>query len=95
VLVHDLFRHVEEIRSLDVGYALQFRRSRDQGELEELIGTIADYVIFESRNTPQLTFHIVEEAQGQTFWLQVRNIVGTSPNSTAYTRLDRPRPSLF
>jgi hypothetical protein len=71
MLVNDLFKHVEEIRNLDSGYAFRFRRSHDR---EELIGTIADYIIFESRNAPQLTFEIVEEPQAKAFWLQVQSL---------------------
>ena len=84
-LVNGLFTYVEEIQNLDSGYALRFRRSHDQDDLEALIGTIADYIIFESRNAPQLTFEVVEEARERAFWLQVRGIRldqhdGTSPS---------------
>jgi hypothetical protein len=53
------------------GYALRFQRSDD---LEELIGKIAGYIVFESLNSPQLTFAIVEEPQVKAFWLQVRGL---------------------
>lgn len=84
-LVNGLFTYVEEIQNLDSGYALRFRRSHDQDDLEALIRTIADYIIFESRNAPQLTFEVVEEARERAFWLQVRGIRldqhdGTSPS---------------
>jgi hypothetical protein len=71
VLVGHLFKYVKEIQRIDDGYALRFYRSSN---LEELIGTIAEYVIFESLNAPQLLFSIVEEPQEKAFWLQVRGL---------------------
>jgi len=53
------------------GYALRFQRSDD---LEEIIGKIAEYIVFQSFNSPQLTFAIVEEPQAKVFWLQVRGL---------------------
>mgnify|MGYP003403022547 CR=1 FL=1 len=52
-------------------YALQVHRSDDS---EDLIGIIADYIVFESLNSPQLTFAIVEEPPTKAFWLQVRGL---------------------
>jgi hypothetical protein len=66
-LVNGLFTYVEEIQNLDSGYALRFRRSHDQDDLEALIGIIADYIIFESQNAPELTFEIVEESHDKSF----------------------------
>ena len=60
VLVGHLFKHAKEIQRIADGYALRFSRSSD---LEELIGKIAEYVIFESLNAPQRSFSIVEEPQ--------------------------------
>lgn len=74
LLVNNLFKYVEEIRNLDAGYAFRFCRSHRQEDLEALIGTIADYIIFESRNAPQLTFEIVGESYDEVFWLQVRGL---------------------
>lgn len=73
-LVNGLFTYVEEIQNLDSGYALRFRRSHDQDDLEALIGIIADYIIFESRNAPELTFEMVEDPRERAFWLQVRGV---------------------
>ncbi len=74
MLVNGLFKHVEEIQNLDVGYALRFRQSQDRHDREEVIGAIADYIIFDSRNAPQLTFEVVEEPQDKAFWLHVQGI---------------------
>lgn len=67
LLVNSLFKHVEEIQNLDAGYALRFCRLHDQADLDALIGTIADYIIFESRNAPQLTFVIVKNHAPRCF----------------------------
>lgn len=83
MLVNGLFKYVEEIQNLEAGYAFRFRRSHDQNDREELIGAIADYIIFESRNAPQLTFEVVEEPQDKTFWLQVRGIGLDQPAATS------------
>ncbi|MBX3350626.1 MAG: hypothetical protein KF747_18050 [Nitrospira sp.] len=85
MLVNSLFKYAGDIRRLADGYALRFLCSQHQDEREELIGTIADYIIFESRNAPQLMFEVVEEPQERAFWLQVRGIrpdphEGTSPS---------------
>lgn len=82
-LVNGLFTYVEEIQNLDSGYALRFRRSHDQDDLEALIGIIADYIIFESRNAPELTFEIVEESHDKSFWLQVWGLRPECPNATS------------
>lgn len=74
MLVDGLFKYVEEIQNLDAGYAFRFRRAHDRNDREELIGAIADYIIFESRNAPQLIFEVVEEPRDKAFWLQVRGI---------------------
>jgi hypothetical protein len=66
MLVTGLFRHVEEIQKIDDGYAFKFRRSK------QLIRRMADYLLFEGRNSPQLTFVILAEAQGTVVWLLVR-----------------------
>lgn len=50
MLVNSLFSTLGDIRCLADGYALRFLRSQDQDEQEELIGTIADYIIFKSRS---------------------------------------------
>jgi hypothetical protein len=83
LLVNSLFKYVEEIRNLDAGYALRFCRSHTQEDLEALIGTIADYIIFESRNAPQLTFEIVGESSDKVFWLQVRGLKPDQPDITS------------
>lgn len=83
MLVNGLFKYVEEIQNLDVGYALRFRRSHDRHDREELIGAIADYIIFESRNAPQLTFEVVEEPQDKAFWLHVRGIRSDQDEGTS------------
>jgi hypothetical protein len=71
MLVKGLFKHVKEIRGIDDGYAFQFHRLDD---LRDLIGKIGDYIQFEGRNSPQLTFAIVEEPRAKAFWLQVRSM---------------------
>lgn len=71
VLVGHLFKYAKEIQRIDNGYALRFYRSSN---LEELIGNIAEYVIFESLNNQKLSFSIVEEPQEKGFWLQVQGL---------------------
>lgn len=86
MLVNSLFKYAGDIQSLADGYALRFLRSQDRDEQEELIGTIADYIIFESRNAPQLTFEIVGESSDKAFWLQIR---GLQPDYTDVTSASR------
>ncbi|THJ18544.1 MAG: hypothetical protein CAF42_009625 [Nitrospira sp. CG24B] len=71
ILVRNLFKSVKAIQHIDDGYALQFHRSEN---LEDLIGIMADYIVFESLNSPQLTFAIVEEPPTKAFGLQVRGL---------------------
>ena len=86
MLVSNLFKHMKEVQSIDDGYALRFQWSDD---LADLIEQIADYILFESRNSPQLTFAIVEEPRAKAFWLQVRSLVNEkSPISPR--RMSRP-----
>jgi hypothetical protein len=73
MLVSVLFKHTEEIQSIDGGYAFRFHWSDD---LDDLIGQIANYIVFESRNSPQLRFAIVEEPRAEAFWLQVQSTEG-------------------
>lgn len=87
MLVNGLFKHVEEIQSLDAGYALRFRRSHDRDDLKELIGAIADYISFESRSAPQLTFEIVEKSQDMAFGLHVRGMRPDHPDVTSTSML--------
>ena len=83
MLVNSLFKYAGDIRSLADGFALRFLCSQHQDEREELIGTIADYIIFESRNAPQLMFEVVEEPPERAFWLQVRGIRPDQQESTS------------
>jgi hypothetical protein len=69
ILVADLFKHIKEIQSIDDGYAFKV-----VDRSEHVIRRIADYILFESLNSPQLTFTIVEEPQAKAFWLQVREL---------------------
>ena len=80
MLVKGLFKHVKEIQGIDDGYAFQFHRMDD---LEELSGKIRDYILFERRNSPQLTFGIVEEPRANAFWLQVRSLENKKPDVTS------------
>ena len=89
-LVSELFKHVEEIQRIDHGYAFRFHRPDN---LEDLLGNIAEYIVFESLNSPQLTFTIVEEPQTRTFWLQVRGLEGDVSDSMASVPSDSPEPS--
>ena len=82
-LVNRLFKYAGDIRSLANGYAIRFLCSQDQDEQEELIGAIADYIIFESRNAPQLTFNVVEESDDKAFWLHVRGVRPEQPQVTS------------
>lgn len=67
-LVTSLLEHVEEIQEMDDGYTFKFDRS------ENMIRRVADYILFEGQNSPQLTFTIVEESRARAFWLQVRSL---------------------
>lgn len=80
VLVGNLFKHAKEIQRIDHGYSLRFYRSND---LEELIGTIAEYVIFECLNAPHLSFSIAEEPQAKAFWVQVRSLEREERDATS------------
>jgi hypothetical protein len=80
MLVGNLVKYMKEIQKLDDGYALRFRRSND---LEHLIGIIADYIVFESLNSPQLTFEIVQGPRGNAFWLQVRGLNPDQDDATS------------
>jgi hypothetical protein len=71
ILVRKLFKYVKDIQNVDDGYALRFQQSED---LEDLIGIIAEYIVFESLNSPLLTFALVEEPQAKVFWLQIRGL---------------------
>ena len=71
MVVSKLFKYVKEIQKLDDGYALRFHRSDDS---KDPIGIIADYIVFESLNSPQLTFAIVQGPRDNAFWLQVRGL---------------------
>jgi hypothetical protein len=84
ILVSNLVKYMKEIQKLDDGYALRFRRSDD---LEDLIGIIADYIVFESLNSPHLTFAIVQGPRANAFCLQVR---GLNPDHH-----DATSPSIF
>jgi hypothetical protein len=89
MLVSNLFQYVKEIQNIDDGYALQFYRSDD---LDDLIGKMADYIVFESRHAPRLTFAIVEEPRAKTFWLYVRSLADEKHNVTkAYASSDSLR----
>ena len=95
LLVNSLFKYVVEIRNLEGGYALRFCRSHTPEDLEALIGIIADYIIFESRNAPQLMFEIVGESSAMVFWLQVRGLPPDHPDVTSTPILpDSAVPSL-
>lgn len=87
ILLSQLFQYVKEIQSIDHGYALRFDRSDDLEDLDKLIGKLSNYIIFEGRKAPQLTFAIVEEPPAKTFWLQVRNLEGNLPNMSSYSSL--------
>ncbi len=54
-LVTGLLEHVEEIQEMDDGYAFKFDWS------ENTIRRVADYILFEGRNSPQLTFTIAQQ----------------------------------
>ncbi|MDR4468927.1 MAG: hypothetical protein MRJ68_11650 [Nitrospira sp.] len=69
IIVSQLFEYLKDVQRIDDGYALQFDRSDDP---EELIGIMADYILFEGVHSPQLTFAIVGDPQEKVFWLQVR-----------------------
>ena len=79
MVVSNLVKYVKEIQKLDDGYALRFHRPDDS---ENLIGIIADYIVFESLNSPQLTFAIVQGPRANAFWLQVRGLTSDNHDVT-------------
>ncbi len=80
MVVSNLVKYVKEIQKLDDGYALRFHRPDDS---EDLIGRIADYIVFESLNSPQLTFAIVQGPRANAFWLQVRGLASDNHDVTS------------
>ena len=68
MLESELFKHGQEIRSLDDGYALRFDRSDD---LDALLGTMAEYIVLESLNSSQFTVTIDEAPEPNGFWLRL------------------------
>lgn len=80
MVVSNLVKYVKEIQKLDDGYALRFHRSDDS---KDLIGIIADYIVFESLNSPQLTFAIVQGPRANAFWLQVRGLISDNHDVTS------------
>ncbi len=77
---NNLVKYVKEIQKLDDGYALRFHRSDDS---KDLIGIIADYIVFENLNSPQLTFAIVQGPRANVFWLQVRGLTSDNHDVTS------------
>ena len=65
-LVSALFKYVADIQEIENGFAFRFRRS------EFLARRLADYLLFESRVSPQLSFVLVVEAAEDGLWLQIR-----------------------
>jgi hypothetical protein len=65
MLVTGLFSSVSEIEEVENGYAFKFRRS------EALARRIADYLLFEAVNSPQLSLVLVVEPNGGGLWLRV------------------------
>ena len=74
MLVADLFRYVKEIREIEDGYAFKFRRSK------HLIERLADYLLFEGRNSPQLTFVILAKPHSTALWLLMVTLDGEADN---------------
>jgi len=70
MLVSELFERAQEIRSFAQGYAFRFDRSDD---LETLLGTMAEYIVLESLNSPTFTVVLDEAPEANGFWLRVRH----------------------
>ncbi len=84
MLVAGLFKYVAEVRELEDGYAFRFKRS------DLLTRRIADYLLFEGRHSPQLTFTFIVEPGGGALWLQVRGPAGEKAGiRSAYGSLHR------
>ena len=66
ILVSGLFKYASQALELEDGYAFKFRRSAF------LARRMADYLLFEARHSPRLTFEIDVEPDGVAAWLQVR-----------------------
>lgn len=85
MLVSEFFKEVKEIRNSDNGYGFRFDQSDDLDALEDLLTKIAQYILFESLNSPRLTFAIDEEPKTNGFWLQVRSVEGSVPDIAVAT----------
>ncbi len=85
MLVSGLLNSIDEIQEIEQGYAFKFRRS------ESLARRIADYLLFEAVNSPQLSFVLVVEPNEGGLWLQIR---GPEKSRAAITKrlvCDGPR----
>jgi len=65
MLVSGLFAHVSEVHDIEQGYAFKFRRT------ESLARRIADYLLFEAVNSPQLFFVLIVEPYDGALWLRL------------------------
>ncbi len=74
MLVAGLFKYVAEVQELEDGYAFRFKRC------DLLTRRIADYLLFEGRHSPRLTFTLIVEPGGGPLWLQVRGPAGEKAN---------------
>lgn len=77
VVVLALFRYFEDIRGIDNGYAYKFRWSK------HLLRRLGDYLLFEGRHSPELSFMITTEPDGKAVWLQVREATRDHPDVTS------------
>lgn len=74
VVVRALFRYFEDIREIEDGYAYRFRWSK------HLIRRLGDFLLFEGRHSPELSFMITTEPDGRAVWLQIREATPDHPD---------------
>ena len=65
-LVLGLVKYVTEVQEIENGYSFRFRPS------QFLARRLADYLLFESRVSPQLSFVLVLDSNEGGLWLQIR-----------------------
>ena len=78
-LVLGLVKYVTEVGEIENGYSFRFRPS------QFLARRLADYLLFESRVSPQLSFVLVLDSNEGGLWLQIR---GPGEAAKALMRID-------
>lgn len=88
-MVVGIFEFVSEIHELDNGYAFKFHR------FEGFARRLADYLLFEGVNSPQLLFVLVVEPKGGGIWLRVCVSEESVSQIKTASGTDEPNGSLY